>query len=165
MVDFEATAAITDDDLEEALDDNRVDVYHQLLYYVPSYSVGIVEYKTFYAFARKNYPWEDTPIIQDSNGNVLTPNTINNILGKWDFTTTQSIPLYITGTYFDIYGAAVDVLEKAMLTEALSYDVQTDDQKFMLSQKLKGVSTVLKMYQKRKMPRSVGMDRGDVNVG
>jgi len=96
----------TADELQIALDRNRIftgEVRERL-----SHSP---DYKRYWSDAG-NYEWATLYNTDDSTGTSLTPTTENLVAGEWTFDTAQEKELYVEGHFFNIYGAAAELLEE-----------------------------------------------------
>ena len=70
-----------------------------------------VDYKRYWSESQ-NYEWANLFNTGDSVGTGVTPDTANLVAGEWTFTTAQDGELYVEGHYFNIYGAAAELLEE-----------------------------------------------------
>lgn len=68
--------------------------------------------------------WENTVVLQTPRGEhgwqILTPMTANLLTGHWTLTTHQDPPVYITGVTYDVYAAAVNVLEPLIAAQGVN---------------------------------------------
>lgn len=93
---------------------------------------GVVTYLTFDAPVGD---WETSVVLVDSSYNVLTPATSDPIIGRWTFSTEPSYPVMITGTTYDLYGSAGDLLLQWATRESCAFDVSADGLSLSRSQK------------------------------
>lgn len=149
-----ATETLTDEEIESLLDQRRTDAVHAPLAYARSISTsGAVEYHDYYGRdAGAVLPWESSPVLQDSTGATLTPDTSAPMRGYWYFTASQTPPVYITGAFFDIYGAAALACRELAGRVAQEFDYGTDGHDFTRSQKHANLLTQAVAYERRAVP-------------
>lgn len=100
--DQEPDGVFTDQQIQDRLDLNARRANFECLQ--SSYEVntdGEREYKEFF----HTYPfWEDSAVLQLSDGTVLTPDETSPMVGRWNFDIAPvSNRVYITGRYYDVY--------------------------------------------------------------
>ena len=145
--------AFTDDELQDALDAHRVEV--RLAELLPVRSVasgGAVSYLEY--LAPRGY-WEDAPVLQGSSYATLAVASSDLLVGRWTFAASQTPPVYITGQVYDLYGAAVEILEAWIGKAKLEFDFATDAQRFDRSQKVSGIEKLIATYRRRARPPAV----------
>lgn len=91
----------TDDQIQGALDDNREDVDG----YPLTARFGGTEHVASVGW------WEDGVLLTDEDGNTLTQDSENLRRGTWTFSPAHTGDIGLTGSNYDIYGAAADLLE------------------------------------------------------
>jgi hypothetical protein len=132
----------SDDHLQEALDDNRLDIYRERLSYVREYvGGGTAEYKV-YAGKWGNFEKTDggTAIffVADTDGdNIGTAlYSVDYQRGVITFDADQGgTARYLTARSYDLYGAAADVWSmKAAHYSITSFDFSTDNHSVKRSQ-------------------------------
>lgn len=104
-------AHYTDEQIQDALDDNRLDVEGEPL-------VARLDGTQFVA---SEGWWEKTAVLSNAGG-VLTPDTSNWRRGAWEFLAAKTEPVTLIGSTYDVYGASADLLE--MWASALALDVE-----------------------------------------
>lgn len=166
LIDDESNAYHSADEVQDALDQNRVEGRYLKLEAIPTRaSGGTVTYVTFEAPANWNY-WEDDASLLDYNYDALSPATEDWFTGRWTFSTEPTRPVYILGWSYDIYGAAADLLEVRGSMLAEEYDsFSVFNGSFSSSvAKRRGPLELAKKY--RAMMRTTVADvyRTDVNV-
>jgi hypothetical protein len=129
-----ASQKFSDDELQEALDSHRREARYARLREVESIAAGgTVTCKDFEAGVGN---WESGAQLTDSGFNVLTTGITEDLLtGRWAFASSPKWPIHVTGWYYDLYGAAAEVLEQWAAKEKLSFDISADGQSFKRSQK------------------------------
>lgn len=147
-----------DDELQDWLDANRLDVRRAVLRPETTWVSGTVTYTDYYA----DYgDWESDVVLQDAEGNELTPVTSELVTGRWTFT-EQRPPVYITGKTYDLYGAAAEVLEAWAARSALLFDFEADGASYKRSQAGQALERLAERYRGQARPRRVVMRRDDV---
>lgn len=142
------TATWTDDELEEFLDERRMDVSESVLRGIASTSGSRLVYLTF-AAPRKW--WESDAALTDAAGTVLTPadGGADPINGRWTFDDPVSVSVFVTGRYFDMYGTAQAVCEAWAARVAREFDFATDGQTFDRTGKREGLLKVAREYSRK----------------
>jgi hypothetical protein len=135
-----------DEELDDALDHNRREARYAHLKEIetiqPSGSVLYLIYEAGVG------DWEDGAALTDSSFNPLTTGITEDLLtGRWTFTTMPNRPVHVTGFYYDLYGAAVEILENWQAREKLSFDAQADQQSFKRSQKFEMLAQMADRYR------------------
>lgn len=135
----------SDGEVQDVLDERRTDVVEAVLTPVPSFT-DVSGYTDFSA-PRKG--WEDNVVLHNTAGTILTPTRAELLVGRWSFDVSQGGPVYITGRYYDLFGAAVVLLEQWAANVAREYDFATDQQVFNRSDKRIGLMAVAAQYARR----------------
>lgn len=138
-----------DDAVQAALDERRTDVVEALLRTRPSFAGSSVVYHDYFAPRRW---WEASVVLHDTHGTVLTPTTSDLIAGHWTFGSGQAQPVYLTGSFYDVYGTAQGLLESWAATVAPEFDFATDQQTFNRSQKREGLLAVAREFARKAIP-------------
>ena len=164
LVNDSANAFWTDQQIQDALDRNRVDVSQLPLGYLRTNSSTGVQYLTFYVgsdFADRWGAWEGSAVIYSNAYAVLTPGTIDYLTGVWTFATTQAPPLFITGATYDLFGAAAWLLHERLANVAPNYAFSAAGQSFSANQEYDMWERLLKLYQSKMRPKSARLVRTD----
>jgi len=106
--------------------------------------------------------WEADEKLYDASYSLLVPATADRLSGH--FASSQVPPVLIVGKYYDVYGAAADLLEAWAAMEKLSFDFNSDGQSFQRSQKVQMLLGMAREYRRQQRPVSVRMVRTDANV-
>ena len=160
--DPDCPSAWSDNDLQTALDQHRVEVRY--LPMAPEETVspgGAISYLDFHSVPYRN--WESSPVLTDATGTVLTASASELETGHFTFATSQLLGVRITGKSYDLYGAAADVLEMHAASVAGRYDFKSGDQSFSRSQHHKHLLGLVEAYRRKQRPRTVTMVRHDVS--
>lgn len=104
-------AHYTDEQVQDALDDNRLDVEDESLVA----RLGETQ------FVASEGWWEKSAVLSDESG-VVTPDSSDWRRGAWTFLTAQTEPVTLIGSTYDVYGASADLLE--MWSSALALEVE-----------------------------------------
>lgn len=154
----------TDEQIETALDRVRTRATYHRLAQEPTKTATET---TYLAYTAPYGDWESTAVLTDSNYNVITADTADYDLGRWEFETQPDWPVYLTGYSYDVYGAAADLLERKLTGFAAEYDFSADGGSYSRSQKYEQFAALIQRYRTLSRTggvRSVPMVRGDVNV-
>lgn len=158
------TQTWTDDELELALDSHRHDWWYWPLTAIPTVTATTTEYHTFVAGDVDGMWDNDTTLYASDQATVLTADSANLTVGQWTFTADQSdnMPLHVSGHTYDLYGAAVDVLEqwKALL-KLDAFDFATEGEEFRRSQKLDAIDGLIADYRGQMAPTVGRLRRHD----
>lgn len=97
----------TDDALQEALDAFQSRYVDQLLTPLPPYP----PYREYEAGVGG---WADNEVLERPLGTVVVPDSADRINGRWTFDAGLDPNVYISGQTYDVYAAAVLVIEWAL---------------------------------------------------
>lgn len=157
------TSTFTDDQMQDALDHHRTDVIQDLL--VARMSVGAGGIQQWLDYQARSGFWEDDVVIVDALWAAVTPTTSDEMTGHWTFAASKLPPLRITGKTYDLYGAAVEILEawagivRAGDGEIISF--AEDGQTFTRAPRSAGLATLAEEYRRKALPagpRFAGID-------
>jgi hypothetical protein len=108
---------------------------------------GAVSYLEYLAPQRF---WEDSPVLQSGSYATLIPSTSDNPAGRWTFATSQLPPVFITGQRYDLWGAAIDVLQAWLGKIKLEYPFSTaSGHQFGRDAKVSGIQKLIGEYQRK----------------
>ncbi len=153
------SAIWTDDQIQDVMDESRLDLNNEPLDYAPTYVSGSIQY-LFYWHKLTN--WEDGMVFKQYLSVTVTPSSINPIAPLFTFAANTFPPVYITGSVHDIYRAAADLLERMAARWALSFDFSSDGQSFKRSQAANALQTLAKTYRMKQRAGSISMTRSDI---
>jgi len=153
-----ASQTWSDDELQDFLDARRIDVRNARLRPETTWADGDVTYTDYYADYGN---WESDVVLEDAEGDDLTPASSDLLTGHWTFS-DQDPPVYATGKVYDLYAAAADVLEAWAAKVALEFDFQADGASFKRSQKREALLQLAKQYRIKSWPALAVQVRGDV---
>lgn len=128
-----ASQVFSDDQVQAALDDRRTDVYHLSLSEQGQIGAGgVTTYQNYYAGVRH---WEGGETVQDGSWATITPTTVDRVRGVWNFASGHLPPVYVTGSHYDVHGAAADLVDQWLSRLALTtYDFSADGADYKRSQ-------------------------------
>lgn len=140
-----ATQVFSDDQIERSLDIHRWEFRRLPLKPLPTEVAGRIEYRDWYS---DEAYWEENAVLYDGSGTVLTPARADPLYGRWSFSEHQPIVL-ISGSVYDPYGAAADLLEMWAGKIALEFDVNVDGASMQRSQKRQALSDLAAKYRRQ----------------
>jgi len=112
--------------------------------------------------------WESDAVVRDATGATLTPDTgagqTDYLLGYFYFGSGQNPPVYIDGKTYDVYAAAVDLLEEWLAAKKNEFDFTSAGSAYgqkgaALSQVFRQYQALVKEYRARAQPSSVRLVR------
>lgn len=104
---------------------------------------------SFYLYGTPYTHWEDGATVTDPNGEAVD-GAFDALTGVFSPDEPNASPvLYLSGTSFDIYGAAADLLDGAAASNAASFDVSVDGNSYSRSQISKAFTDLASSYRKR----------------
>jgi len=159
-VDGTCTPNFTDAQVQRALDQHSTDVFQQRLRVADNIQAnGTIFWTDFYS----EYPyWESGAQFQGATWAHITPDGFTDYLtGEWHFLTSQTLPVWITGRYFDVYGAAVDLVRRWEAKVKLDFDFSSVNSGYTRSQKMRQLRQLAQDLQQRMGMRNVKMRRQD----
>lgn len=142
--------AISDMTIQDVLDQHRTDIVQLAMTPIPSVLPGGA--MRYYEHRVPWEWWEDTAVIQGRAWEILTPVSADLLRGVWTFGESQDY-LYITGSSYDCYGAAADLLELQMVSQGVLVN----------SQKVAShIERQISVYRQKQRPLRVELYRTDV---
>lgn len=144
----------SDDQIQAAFDTHRVDKFQYKLQEADDVQPsGFIFWRDFYADI--NW-WENGVQLQDHNFHYVTADgAIEPLIGHWQFTQSQIIPIYATGRHFDVYATAVDLLMWWKSKLKLEVDFNDSGRNYQRIQRLKSIDGLVKDYRSRMKPRTI----------
>jgi len=152
----------TDDQIEQVMDEGRVDVVNQALIPKETYSGSTLQYVNYYSAVGG---WENDYALTQFLTDPVTPSSVEPIAGHFTFSASVYPPVYITGKIHDVYRAAADLLDRQSAKVAQKFDVTVGGQTFRRAQAFEALQKLAKSYRMRQRPKSIGMVRSDLNTG
>ena len=159
-VDPLTVVAFTDDQIQQELDHNRFDVFQYRLTAADDIqTTSIIQWHDFYA-QDKEY-WEDDARLQGPTWANLTPDLAEPMIGHWHFNASQSLPVYVTGKYYDPYAAAVNLMIQYKARLKLQYGYSAGGGSFQRMQRIDMMNGLIKSYRQKMRPRKLKTIRTD----
>lgn len=167
LVNDTGSAIWTDNQIQDVLDTDstRWDIFQLALDYVPMQTSTTVEYKHYFA------PWgwweEGAEFVLQDNAwaTISSGVTLDYLVGKVLFTSSQTPPVFLTGRTYDLYRAAVDLLNERLNTLAPNYAFSAAGQTFQANQEFDMTKALVAQYQAQIRPRALQIVRSDVRAG
>ena len=160
----------TDDQIQKVLDRNKLNVYHEQLVGMATYSTaGSLQWKEFYS-GYGNY--EETSggtavfVIEDGTGNAIGTSewSVDYANGKVTFGGDQGGSIrYLTGTSYDINRAASDIWKQKAGHHAGAVNFKTDNMSINRSDLLKQDMEMATYYANQGRVRKISTERDDTN--
>lgn len=156
-----ANQALSDDEVQAALDRYQTVVRYAPLVPEPTpLPGGTVEYRDYYAGTGD---WEAGEVLVNAASQSLAPATSDRLTGHWTFASPGvAPPVFITGAFYDVFGAAADLLEAWAAKVKLEFDFTADGQSFSRSQKAKTLLEMAASYRRRQRPAVAVQVRADL---
>lgn len=155
-----ASQIFADQDVQDVLDESRQDIYNMSLNPKITYSGNTplwLDYETELG------GWEDGMVLRQFLTVIVTPATIEPIVGHWTFTNTTLPPVFVSGHLFDVYRAAADLLERWAARWVLRYNVVADGQNMSRAQVSHALQTLATTYRRKQRPTTIILNRSDVH--
>lgn len=141
------SAVWSDDDLQDALDGHRREARYARLREIETIASGggSVSYLSYAADVGN---WENTVTLSNGSFTTLTSGITADLkTGRWTFSAEPNRPVYITGFYYDLAGAAAEILDAWIAMEKAAFDFSTDGQSFKRSQKVEHLESLATKYR------------------
>lgn len=148
--DVSATPPVfSDEQIQDALDSNQFEVRYERTRPLETRTLTSVEWKIHRATVGN---WESDVVLLDALYQPLTPDTSDLIQGRWVLP-TSNVFVFIVGKNYDIYRAAVYLLEQwqAQLKEQI--DFKDNRTEFLDSQKTANIAALIKAYKAKQRAR------------
>lgn len=156
-----ASQVWSDDQIQDVMDESRVDVRNEALKATPTFSGSTIQYLDYFSDLGG---WEDGYTLKQYLITLVTPTLLEPIAGHWQFAASTLPPVYISGSLHDVYRAAADLLERQSAQWALKYSFSSDGQSFQRSQVIDNIQKIVQRYRMKQRAGAIRMGRTDVNV-
>ena len=180
IADTSGSPTFSDQQVQDAADESRADVYYELLKAVPTITndgtTGSAAYVWIDYYSQFKF-WEiGQAVTQYGDFTARSPVATEYIIGHWQFSYLptagvlppnsaspgQYPPIFVTGRSYDIYAAAVKLLQllkaKNMLT---AYNFTDNGQNFSRGQIIANIDGLIKDYCRKIRPRKIPLRRSD----
>lgn len=154
-----ASQTFQDQDVQDILDESRLDVYNAVLEPKITFSGGQITYLDYLAPLGG---WEDDYALKQYLTVAVTPSAVEPIVGHFQFAATTLPPVMITGKTYDIYRAAADLLDRLAAKWMLSYNFTGDGQSLQRSQALTMILDLATQYRMKQRPTTITLTRSDI---
>lgn len=149
------SAQFDDQAVQDALDEHRLRVVLEALRPAPSLTGTITEYSAAWG------DWEGSPALQSTGGVALTPTASDLIAGVWTFAGHTPACL-LTGSTYDRYGAAADLLEAWAGLAKLRVTASTGTKRVELSRQLPALLELADKLREKARPMTARQSRADL---
>lgn len=162
--DREPDGHFTDEQIQTRLDLSRLDRYAAPLNAASTISnTGDIEFKHF--FANPNF-WEETVVLQLRDGTTFevdTDYTADYMLGNFVFTEAPTDRVYLTGSVFDVYGAASKLLIQMESELRSQFNFTVDGMTVQRIAQISDIRSQSVAYAGMAWPKTLKMVRQDEN--
>lgn len=156
-----ADQVFKDQDIQDVLDESRVDVRNQALDATPTFSGSTIQYLDYFSSLGG---WEEGYVLKQYLITPVTAAVSEPIAGHWQFATSTLPPVYISGSLHDVYRGAADLLERQSSQWMLKFNFSSDGQSFQRSQVIDNIQKIIHSYRMKQRAGTIRMSRTDVNV-
>ncbi len=164
VFDTGGSPTLTDQQIQDKLDECREDVRYLLLTPKPTFSNSSgIQYNDYYAQNGQELRgmWEADETLIRGDFTTLTPTSSDQLVGHWTFN-SQLPPVLLAGKTYDIYRAAADLLDYLIANLASNQiDFTADGQTFHLSQRLTFLEKRAVAYRRKQRARLGALGRSD----
>lgn len=161
-----ATQHFADTDIQDALDDGHQFVvrYAPLRPGPTLQPGGLYDFLDYYSDVGN---WESDEQLTWVDFSVITPTTSDRIAGHWVVPQQTPVgvypPLYITGKFYDLHGAAADLLEQwAASLATTTYNFSADGASFSRGKIVDSLMALANTHRAKQMATSHRVRRTDV---
>lgn len=114
-----------------------------------------------YTWGTRERYWDDGLVFRNNAGVSLTPVISDNLAGRWRFASPQH-QVYLTGSRYDVYATAAELLSIWASQVALEFDYSADGASLYRSQKAKALREQAEQYRRMADILPYKMERSDV---
>lgn len=162
----EENPVFTDEEIQDALDVYAwsTDVDNSrwwVLTSLPTLTSGATSYLVFKTPDDLG-DWEETATFYDSGYNAVTPTTKDWVRGRFTFSTSQDIPVYIVGVTYDLNATAADLLEYMLARAKSRPSITQDGTQIDRGEVFRHTQRLQALYRAKARSRSLAMVRNDV---
>lgn len=157
--DTQSPPVFFDQDIQDVLDESRVDVLNGTMRYQPTYSGTTILFLDYFT---ELGGWEDGMLLKQYLTVLVTPSLVEPIAGHFQFAASTFPPVFISGKLYDVYRAAADLLERWAAKWVLRYNVNVDGQGLQRNQVQRGLQTLATTYRKKQRAGTISMMRSDL---
>jgi len=154
-----ASQIFTDQDIQNVMDESRLDLNNEPLETAPTYVSGSIQWLNYW-HALAN--WEDGMVFKEYLSVTVTPASIDPIAPLFVFAASTFPPVFVTGSVHDIWRAAADLLERMAARWVLQFNFTSDGQSFQRAQASHALQTLAKTYRMKQRAGTMSMVRSDL---
>ena|SRR5258708_23850148 len=154
-----------DQDIQDVLDESRLDVFNSEMRADPTFTGAtfqFLDYMTTFGGEKALGGWEDGMVLKQYLTTVVTPATIEPIVGHFTFAANTYPPVFISGKIYDVYRAAADLLERWAAKWTLLYTVTVDGQHLRPGMVADAQQKLAKTYRMKQRAGSITTRRSDI---
>lgn len=151
----------SDQDIQDVLDESRIDLRYLALREMPSYVNGTLSYLDYYV-PKGSAMLEDGMTLWQYLYSQVTPASIEPIMGHFVFAASTLPPVYLIGKSYDVWRAAADLLERKAATFVTRFDFSSDGQSFHVSQASTQLLKLAASYRQKQRVSVVKATRNDL---
>jgi hypothetical protein len=152
----------TSQELQDTMDRYRTEVRYGLLRPTPDLGPGGP--MSYLVYQAPVGDWEANAQILNSSYNVLTPAQSDYNVGRWTLATNTPPPVFVKGFYYDLNGAAVELLQDKLALLVGNYDVSGQGTSLRRSQVFDHVQALIQQCYSRMKPGRALLTRNDIQV-
>jgi hypothetical protein len=156
------TSALSDNQIQTALDVTHERVRYERLQYVPTIAPGgAVEYRDFEAEGHL----DDSPQLLDASYNVIPADDFDlfdPFVGRFTLKTSRSTGIYLVGDRYDPFAAAADLLTSMAARSKSAVDFAEVGLSIKASQTAPQMLSLASEYRRKARIRSIEFGRSDV---
>jgi hypothetical protein len=157
-----AATQFDDDDIQDALDNNRIDITTMELTPAPNIAPGgQVQYLRYYSDIGGAF--EADYVLQWWNWAVITADSAELMIGVFHFNVHRLAPVFITGKLYDVYAAAADMLDMSLVSLKDAFDFSADGLSVNKSRAERVIPAIVERYRAQSRPVSAYLNRRDAN--
>lgn len=160
--DTSGSPTFQDQEIQDVLDQSRMDIYNTPLKSEPTFSGIDIQYLNYFSDVGG---WEDDYVLKQYLTTLVTPSSAEPIAGRFAFAQNVFPPVYITGKIYDVFRAAADLLDRMAAKHVLCYSFSSDGQSFQRGTVPTALQALARTYRMQQRPRAITMRRSDIASG
>src|SRR5260221_13399378 len=128
---FRTNAVFQDQDIQDVMDESRLDFTNEPLEYAPTDVSGSIQYLNYWHSLTN---CEDAMVFKQYLSVTVTPASIDPIAPLFVFAASTFPPVFVTGSVHDIWRSAADLLERMAARWVLQFNFTSDGKSFQRAQ-------------------------------
>src|SRR5260221_3474221 len=157
-----ASQVFTDQDIQNVMDESRLDLNNEPLETAPTYASGTIQWLNYWHSLTN---WEDGMVFKQYLSVTETPASIDPIAPLFVFAAIRFPPVFVTGSVHDIWRSAADLLERMAARWVLQFNFTSDGKSFQRAQASTHLLSLAKVYRMKQRAGSISMTRSDLASG